>query len=294
MESEPLPINSAGLLPPATVVERFTSYFPPRTPFSYILIRLHELSQMHSRFHLCDLKDKLWIADLIEPVEGLTVIERLVMCSCPASKTDNSLWTELLPALARVAAGQHSVTPADIAELPLEVLEAPDDRDGRDYLRELERLHKGLVAYLWLGYRFSGVFLGRPMAMHAKELVEVRIERVLSQIKVDAAKRQALMQERARAIAEAERLEAEMREAEAQERAQAASSSEELDAPETADGETGGEQSQIVSAGDASGGHEPLGLAEEDLAEELSEAVEQSEDADAEQNAEKRVASGST
>jgi ATP-dependent RNA helicase SUPV3L1/SUV3 len=292
MESEPLPINSAGILPPSTVVERFASYFPPRTPFSYILTRLHELSQMGSRYHLCDLKDTLWVADLIEPVEGLTVVERLVMCACPASKTDSALWTELLPALARIAANQRDVTPVDIEELPLEVLEAPESADGREFLRQLERLHKGLVVYLWLGYRFSGIFLGRPMAMHAKELVETRIERVLSQIKVDEAKRLALKKERARAIAEAEEIERAMQEAAAEELADAASSSDELETSQT---ELSGarEESQIVSAADSSDGHEPLGLLEEEGVEELSESSDQDNDADAEQATAEKVSSGS-
>jgi ATP-dependent RNA helicase SUPV3L1/SUV3 len=283
MESEPLPLKSAGILPPSSVVERFASYFPPRTPFSYILTRLHELSQVHSRFHLCDLKDSLWVADLIEPIEGLSVVERLVMCAAPASKTDHALWSELLPALARVVADQRTISPVDIAELPLEVLEAPEDADGREYLRELERLHKGLVVYLWLGYRFSGVFLSRPMALHAKEMVEVRIERVLSQIKVDEAKRLALKKERARALAEAEALEAAMRGEAAQEITDEAALS---------SGSTG-EESQILSSADATDGHEPLGLAEEDVVEELSESPDQSSDVDAEQSSEKRVSSGS-
>ncbi|KAI4833562.1 P-loop containing nucleoside triphosphate hydrolase protein, partial [Aureobasidium sp. EXF-8845] len=43
MKEEPEPIRSAGIFPPAPIVERFASYFPPDTPFSYILMRLHEL-----------------------------------------------------------------------------------------------------------------------------------------------------------------------------------------------------------------------------------------------------------
>jgi ATP-dependent RNA helicase SUPV3L1/SUV3 len=244
---------------------------------------------MHRRFHLCELKDVLWIADLIEPVEGLSVVERLTMCSVPASKTDVHLWKELLPALARVAGSQRAVTPADIEEMPLEVLEAPDHTDGREYLRDLERLHKGLVAYLWLGYRFSGVFLGRPMAIHAKELVEGRIERVLSKIKIDEAKRLAKKNERARAVAEAEAIEAAMRAAEV----------EDLVGPEPSfegsateiDSDAGTENSQIVSASDATGGNEPLGLAEEDLAEKIVKTSPKSEDAD--ETAQPRVSSGS-
>ncbi|KAK3065027.1 RNA helicase, partial [Teratosphaeriaceae sp. CCFEE 6253] len=41
------------------------------------------------------------------------------------------------------------------------------------------RLHKGIVAYLWLSYRFAGIFSTRGMAFHVKEMVEERIETVL-------------------------------------------------------------------------------------------------------------------
>ncbi|TKA33716.1 hypothetical protein B0A50_00552 [Salinomyces thailandicus] len=179
MGAEPDPIRTAGLFPPSSVLERFASYFPPGTPFSYILTRLHELSQMHSRFHLCGLKEQIWLADLIEPVKGLTVSDRNVICSAPASKNDE-MWKTLMPAYARCIAEQSIGNIVDFEELPLEVLEA-EVSPSREYLRELERLHKGIVAYLWLSYRFAGIFTTRALAFHIKTMVEEKIEHVLSQ-----------------------------------------------------------------------------------------------------------------
>lgn len=180
MKGEPEPIRTAGIFPPAPIVERFATYFPPGTPFSYILMRLHELSQMHSRFHLCGLKDQLWIADLIEPVQGLTTTDKNILCACPAGKSDADLFKVLIPALARCIERQSGGSLLDIAEMPLEVLEL-EISASRDYLRQLERLHKGLVAYLWLSYRFAGIFSTRPLAFYVKGLVEEKIETVLSQ-----------------------------------------------------------------------------------------------------------------
>ena len=177
--TEPEPIRTAGIYPPATVLERFSSYFPPGTPFSYILTRLHELSLMHKRFHLCGLKDQVWVSDLIEPVQGLTVADRNAICSAPASQTDADLWRELMPAYARIIAEQSGGSLVDIPQLPLEVLEA-EVSPSREYLRELERLHKGIVTYLWLSYRFAGLFNTRALAFHVKTMVEEKIEEVLS------------------------------------------------------------------------------------------------------------------
>lgn len=178
MSAEPEPILTAGVHPPAVVIERFAGYFPPGTPFSYILTRLHELSQMHSRFHLCGLRDQVYVADLIEPIEGLTIADRHNICACPASATDHKIWGDLLPALARCIANQSGGDILDIAEMPLEVLDA-DVSPSREYLRALEGLHKGIVGYLWLSFRFAGIFGQRPLAQHIKSLVEEKIEKVL-------------------------------------------------------------------------------------------------------------------
>jgi ATP-dependent RNA helicase SUPV3L1/SUV3 len=195
MRSEPEPIRTAGIFPPATVLERFSSYFPPGTPFSYIITRLHELSMMHKRFHLCGLKDQVWIADIIEPVQGLTIADRNQICSAPASQTDADLWRELMPAYARIIAEQSGGNLVDIPELPLEVLEA-ELSPSREYLRELERLHKGIVTYLWLSYRFAGLFTTRALAFHVKAMVEEKIEVVLSQFSFTEAQRRKIAAKR--------------------------------------------------------------------------------------------------
>lgn len=188
MKAEPEPIKTAGLFPPAAVLERFAGYFPPGTPFSYMLTRLHELSQMHSRFHLCGLKDQIWVADLIEPVPGLTISDRNYITSCPAGKADVDMWKKLMPAYARCIANQSGGALVDIQELPLETLEL-EVSASREYLRELERLHKGIVAYLWLSYRFQGIFSTRGLAFHVKKMVEDKIEEVLSQFSFTEARR---------------------------------------------------------------------------------------------------------
>ena len=195
MRSEPERLRTAGLFPPAPVLERFASYFPPSTPFSYILTRLHELSQMHSRFHLCGLRDQVWIADLIEPVTGLTIADRNVITSSPASKSDIDLWRNLMPAYARCIASQTGGELYNLPELPLETLEA-EISANRDYLHALERLHKGIVTYLWLSYRFAGIFSTRGLAFHVKEMVEQKIEDVLGKFSFSEAQRRKLAERR--------------------------------------------------------------------------------------------------
>lgn len=199
MNSDPEPIKTAGLYPPASVLERFASYFPVGTPFSYILTRLHELSQMHTRFHLCGLRDQIWVADLIEPVRGLTVGDRHVICAVPASASDGELWKDLLPAYAKIIADQSGGNILDIPALPLELLDGEIDA-SRQYLRKLELLHKGIVSYLWLSYRFAGVFGTRALAFHAKAIVEEKIEVVLDKFSFSEQQRRKIAAKREKDI----------------------------------------------------------------------------------------------
>ena len=181
MHSDPEPITSAGILPPGPVVERFARYFPPGTPFSYILLRLHEMAKLHTRFHLCELRDQLSIADAIQPVKGLTTMDRIIFCAAPvASRAGAEGEMKLVRALAKCVEQQQGGNLLDIPEIPLEVLDE-EPSGSRDYLTKLERLHKGIILYLWLGYRFSGIFNTQALAMHVKGLVEAAIEKTLAQ-----------------------------------------------------------------------------------------------------------------
>lgn len=183
MKSEAEPILSAGLFPPSSVVERFARYFPPGTPFSYVLVRLHELSQMSSRFHLCDLRQQVSIADAIESVEGLEVPDKLIFCAAPIEPRKPGE-PELARAYARFVAQSKAVSIVDVEELNLELLEDEYVAD-RSYLRKLEELHKGVIVFMWLSYRFAGVFVERELALHVKHLVEARIEAVLEKLAFD-------------------------------------------------------------------------------------------------------------
>ena len=171
------PIKTAGVLPPDTIVQRFSTYFPPNTPFSYILLRLHDIAQRSSRFHLCALRDQLLVADAIHPVQKLSVRERIIFCAAPTG--NNPLLLKLIKVFASYAADQKQCSIVDVPELPLEVLDCEKPKD-REHLRQLEDLHKGINLYLWLSYRLHGIFNSRMLAFYAKKLVEAAIERSLA------------------------------------------------------------------------------------------------------------------
>lgn len=181
MESQADPIMSAGILPPVDVLVRFAAYFPPSTPFSYILLRLHNTSILHPRFHLCSLKEHLKIADIIEPVKNLTISDRIIFCVSPASMKDEPL-QPVLRAFAECVGNNSGGGILDIKALDLELLNMHVTVGSRDYLQKLECLHKSLVLYLWLSYRFAGIFNTQAMAFYVKKIAEERIQVALTTV----------------------------------------------------------------------------------------------------------------
>lgn len=200
MSLEPEPIASAGVHPPSSIVERFTSYFPPGTPFSYILLRLNEISQMNPRFHLCGLRDALHIADQIHKVPDLSTADRIIFCAAPISRNNNS---SLLVSLARCVAEQKGGSLLELPpnDLDLELLELPVAGERR-YLEKLENLHKDIILYLWLSYRFSGVFSTRQLAFYVKEMVEKKIEETLEKLSFSESARHKIRKAREQAALE--------------------------------------------------------------------------------------------
>lgn len=177
MQSEPTPVMTAGIFPPTTMIIRFAAYFPCDTPFSYILLRLHEVAVLHPRFHKMDLKRyAARIAEIIEPVKGLTIKDRLIFSAAPVGKTPAEM--KICKAFAQCVANNGGGGLLQIKELNLEILDQKISQT-REFQAELETLHKSLVLYMWLGYRFTGVFPDNDMASYVKGLVQGRIEKVL-------------------------------------------------------------------------------------------------------------------
>ncbi|KAL8678969.1 MAG: hypothetical protein Q9186_004738 [Xanthomendoza sp. 1 TL-2023] len=185
MIAEADPIMSAGIFPPDDIIVRFAAYFPPSTSFSYILTRLHDISLLNSRFHLCVLKDRTRIADAIEPVKNLTVRDRIIFCASPAGTKDtDDPMIGLLRALAECVASNTGGGILDIESIELSLLQEDVALASRDFLQKLEYLHKALILYIWLSFRFAGVFNTQAMAFYIKSIVEDKIQQVLSQASI--------------------------------------------------------------------------------------------------------------
>ncbi|KAI0018386.1 P-loop containing nucleoside triphosphate hydrolase protein [Xylariomycetidae sp. FL0641] len=183
---EPEPLKTAGIQPPPSVIERFSTYFPPNTPLSYILNRLRDIALLSQRYHLCTTKESLEIADLIQPFP-MTVYDRCVFLSAPVSLRDQRA-AQVLQAFARCVSKMGGGDLLDIEALDLGLLDVDPSEPGVNtsfYLRNLEALHKSITLYLWLTYRYSGVFRSQALAFHVKFLVEEKINHQLEGVRYD-------------------------------------------------------------------------------------------------------------
>ncbi|QPH19583.1 hypothetical protein C2857_004864 [Epichloe festucae Fl1] len=176
-------ISCASIQPPAGIVERFASYFPPDTPLSFILMRIKAAAKVSSRYRLTVSSDALEIADIIQDLP-LTIYDRLTFCHLPvALRAEGAV--DVLRALARVVASNATGDLLDIKEIPLEFLDVKfeDFKGGsNEYLYKLESLHVAINQYVWLSYRYVGMFRSQALAFHVRQLVEERLISTLNRL----------------------------------------------------------------------------------------------------------------
>lgn len=182
-EIEAEPLKTAGVTPPTFIIERFSSYFPAGTPFSFILLRLRDIARLPPQYHMSNLRNNIDIANHIQSIP-LSIHDRCIFLSAPVALKDYGM-KEFVKALAYRVSKNDSAKLLDIKELNLEILDYTRSSYpyGRvEYLRHLEALHKCLTLYLWLSYRYVGVFQSQRLGFHIKAMVEERINEYLANL----------------------------------------------------------------------------------------------------------------
>ncbi|RMZ92503.1 hypothetical protein DV736_g286, partial [Chaetothyriales sp. CBS 134916] len=184
LNTEATPIQHAGLMPPGQYLEEFANRLPEGLPFEYLLSRVCQAASTNGRHKICDIRTQLAIARAIEAVQGLDLPQRLSLSAAPVDlRTADGV--QVLRAFAACIAQSKEVTIADVAEIPLEILDR-EPQFNKAYLSSLEVLHKAIILYCWLGYRFSYVFKDLDMAFHAKQITEERINTCLTHFSANA------------------------------------------------------------------------------------------------------------
>ncbi len=210
------PLQTAGILPPASVIERFHSYFPSGTPIGFVLSRLREMARLSPQFHMCNFSEAMAIADIIKPFK-LSVRDSCVLLHVPVN-VRMPAQAMALRAFARCLSGSGSGHLLDFPEIDLEILDVPrprgSGRDVTDYLQRLESLHMAITMYLWLSYRYQGVFQSQALAFEVKKRVTDKIAEHLENLGFVSSRQ---VKERQRLRKKAARLEQQKKQAEAEE-----------------------------------------------------------------------------
>ena len=184
LKSNPEPIRQAGLLPPDHMIQQFAEHFPPEVSFSYLLQRLGDLAQTDRRFFLCIKQGQDKIAAVLDRIKNLNVLDKLCFLKAPLSSGDEESQT-IISAFASCVANNKSGALLSLPEMKLDVLDEPVS-GNKEYLRALEYLHRSLVLYLWLSFRCGGIFTDRTLATHVKELVEIKMDRALTEFSANS------------------------------------------------------------------------------------------------------------
>ncbi|KAI6711105.1 hypothetical protein B2J93_7175 [Marssonina coronariae] len=203
MNTDVPPIKTAGVFPPTDILLRFASYFPPKTPFSYIVLRLHGMAALAPQFHICDLKDQIRIADIIQKLE-ISHMDRITMMSAPINLKDSGT-KDVIFEMAKCIAEQRNAALLDLKCFKFELLDQDihqHPHGSKGYLKEAEAFHRWITLYLWLSYRFAGVFISQALAFHVKGLVEQKIDECLAEVDWDDAARRKITYLRQKSIRE--------------------------------------------------------------------------------------------
>jgi ATP-dependent RNA helicase SUPV3L1/SUV3 len=191
MKADPPRLDTAGIHPPAEILKRFSAFFAPSTPFRFILRRLFNSATTNNRNFIASDREHLEIADVIEDIGPLSVVDRYIIAMCPVNPREDS-GRNVVRAFAKCIARRSGGGFLDIPEINLEILDKPLSGD-KDYLEELEMLHRAISLYCWLSFRFRAVFVNQSMAIHAKDLVEGQIERALNEFSANRKVRERLL-----------------------------------------------------------------------------------------------------
>lgn len=179
MNTEPPPLRAAGIWPPDFAFQKFAAYFPRSVPFEYLIKRLMEIAQVNPLFFMCDTESQLQNAEIIDTVDGLRIHDQLTLMAAPMETKDQAS-RMVCGSFADCVAENTRGRLLDIPSLDLEILEQGVS-GNKEYLHALESLHRSIILYSWLSFRFGGIFTDRTLAAHVKELVEERMIRALTE-----------------------------------------------------------------------------------------------------------------
>ncbi|KAJ3220137.1 hypothetical protein HDU81_000192, partial [Chytriomyces hyalinus] len=164
--SNPMSLPRAGLYPTLEQIEKIAAEFPEE-PFAGLLVDAY--------YFLCNLTKEKEIANIIQDID-LTVNDRYTLVAAPCN-TKDGMMSETMVKFAQVisSGGQFNLEDSGLVVIPENPVRTTEE------LRELENMHKVILLYLWLSYRFPSAFPGAQTAKALKTECEEMIGRSLDE-----------------------------------------------------------------------------------------------------------------
>ncbi len=123
-------------------------------------------------YRLGDLSTQIAIAEAVDGVRELSLLDRWTYAMCPVDTRDSGI--ARLTDWAVAQAMGRAVAPPQAGRLP------PPDRTSQEALQMAERVHRRLVAWRWMAMRFPQTFRDTEAAMAESRRLNSWIEAVLS------------------------------------------------------------------------------------------------------------------
>jgi ATP-dependent RNA helicase SUPV3L1/SUV3 len=203
---QPLPpITRATVDIPFAVIASLSSLLAPETTFAELLEHASQLAVLPAKTTLTANRHRTQLADIVEPLRPyLTLTEMETFSFAPVNQRDArsvAVFEKVVNAYAKEGRvdlldcydGSGLIKSLEMVEATLKTLPPlpPIEGIGKKLLippiivtsiPNLETLHKSLVMYIWLSFRFDVSFPDRPLAVEIKERVEVVLDQCLARL----------------------------------------------------------------------------------------------------------------
>lgn len=159
-------VEKGGLTLNFEQLQVFATAFPDDT-LLMLLSRFEDLANLGEHYFLCNLSAQKLIAHYIEPYK-MPLRAKFTLLSLPLSLNENYCLDLLVEFASCISSGMQ-VDADELIKLPKRV-----PRNMAE-LQLWEISHQGVMAYLWLSYRFPRLFHNRDSAKLLKEVIETVI-----------------------------------------------------------------------------------------------------------------------
>ncbi|TPX30918.1 hypothetical protein SmJEL517_g05631 [Synchytrium microbalum] len=176
LKSPVVPIRTAGLHPLLEQIEAFKSRLPD-TPLALLLDYFEHLAlaNIGSGYFLCNLRTQKALATLLERLT-LSFSDRYTMIMAPVNPEDGKL-VEAMGKFASAHSTGYEVRLREIVPKPHGQIATSEE------LRRLESIHKIIMLFLWLSYRFPKTFVDMDHAWILKSEYEYLITDALRRLR---------------------------------------------------------------------------------------------------------------